>query len=38
MSKAEKEFGFKAKTSFEEGLEKTIDWYKYKMHEQKLNE
>jgi len=27
VSKAEKEFGFKAKTSFEEGLRKTIDWY-----------
>ncbi|MDP2279687.1 MAG: GDP-L-fucose synthase [Nitrospirota bacterium] len=27
-SKAEKEFGFKAKTSFEEGLKKTIEWYK----------
>jgi GDP-L-fucose synthase len=27
-SRAEKEFGFKAKTSFEEGLRKTIDWYK----------
>ena len=26
-SKAEKEFGFKAKTNFEEGLKKTIDWY-----------
>jgi len=26
-SKAEKEFGFKAVTSFEEGLKKTIDWY-----------
>ena len=26
-SKAEKEFGFKAKTSFEEGLKKTITWY-----------
>lgn len=26
-SKAEKEFGFKAKTSFEEGLRKTIEWY-----------
>lgn len=26
-SKAEKEFGFKAKTSFEEGLQKTIVWY-----------
>ncbi len=27
-SRAEKEFGFKAKTSFEEGLKKTIEWYK----------
>jgi len=27
-SKAEKEFGFRAKTSFEEGLRKTIEWYK----------
>ena len=27
-SKAEKEFGFKAKVSFEEGLKKTIDWYR----------
>jgi len=27
-SKAEKEFGFKAKTSFEEGLRKTIEWYR----------
>ena len=26
-SKAEKEFGFKAETSLEEGLKKTIDWY-----------
>ncbi len=26
-SKAEREFGFKAKTSFEKGLKKTIDWY-----------
>jgi len=26
-SKAEKEFGFKAKTGFEEGLRKTIEWY-----------
>jgi len=28
VSKAFNEFGFKAKTNFEEGLEKTIDWYK----------
>lgn len=27
VSRAEKEFGFKAKTNFEEGLRKTIDWY-----------
>ena len=27
VSRAEKEFGFKAKTSFEEGLRKTIEWY-----------
>jgi len=26
-SKAEKEFGYKAKTDFREGLKKTIDWY-----------
>lgn len=26
-SKAEKEFGFKSKTNFEKGLQKTIDWY-----------
>jgi len=26
-AKAEKEFGFKAKTNFENGLRKTIDWY-----------
>jgi len=30
VSRAEKEFGFKAKTSFEEGLKKTIGWYKEK--------
>lgn len=27
-SRAEKEFGFKSKTTFEEGLRKTIAWYK----------
>ena len=26
-SKAEKEFGFKAKVKFDEGLRKTIEWY-----------
>jgi len=28
ISKAEQEFGFKAKTNFEKGLKKTISWYK----------
>lgn len=28
VSRAKKEFGFKARTSFEEGLKKTIKWYK----------
>jgi GDP-L-fucose synthase len=27
-TKAEREFGFRAKTNFREGLRKTIDWYK----------
>jgi GDP-L-fucose synthase len=27
VTKAEKEFGFKAKTKFEEGLKRTIEWY-----------
>jgi len=27
VSKAEKEFGFRAKVDFREGLKKTIDWY-----------
>jgi len=26
--RAEKEFGFKAKMDFEEGLKRTIEWYK----------
>lgn len=28
VTRAYKEFGFKAKTSFEQGLKKTIEWYK----------
>jgi GDP-L-fucose synthase len=28
ITKAFREFGFKSKTSFEEGLKKTIEWYK----------
>jgi len=27
-TKAFKEFGFKARTNFEQGLKNTIDWYK----------
>jgi nucleoside-diphosphate-sugar epimerase len=27
VTKAEKEFGFKAKTKFEDGLKRTIEWY-----------
>jgi nucleoside-diphosphate-sugar epimerase len=27
VSKAEKEFGFRAKTGLEVGLKKTIDWF-----------
>jgi len=28
VTRAEQAFGFKAGTSFEEGLEKTIEWYR----------
>ncbi len=28
VSRAEKEFGFKSRTTFEQGLKKTIEWYK----------
>lgn len=31
VSKAEKEFGFKAEVNFEEGLKRTIDWYRRTM-------
>lgn len=30
-NRAEREFGFKAETSFRDGLKKTIDWYKLKI-------
>lgn len=33
VSRAEKEFGFKAKVGFEEGLRSTIDWYEQKRKE-----
>jgi GDP-L-fucose synthase len=40
VSKAEKEFGFKADTDFEKGLKKTIEWYlenkKYSQHDRFL--
>ncbi len=35
-SKAEREFGFKASTSFEDGLKVTIDWYA--RHRKQMNE
>lgn len=31
VSRAEREFGFKAQVGFEEGLRRTIEWYKTKM-------
>lgn len=40
VSKAEREFGFKAFTPFHEGLKKTVDWYKnefYRGHPQFLH-
>jgi GDP-L-fucose synthase len=33
-SRAEREFGFRARTGFEEGLSRTIDWYRQQRHEQ----
>jgi len=33
VSRAKQEFGFEAKTDFEDGLKKTIDWYKKKFLE-----
>ncbi len=35
VSRAEREFGFKAKVSFEEGLRKTIEWYAINVNEVK---
>ncbi len=32
ISKAEALFGFRARTTFEEGLQKTADWYRQQMH------
>jgi len=34
-TKAFREFGFKAKTDFREGLKKTIEWYKKSMRSKK---
>ncbi|MHC1740415.1 MAG: GDP-L-fucose synthase family protein [Anaerolineaceae bacterium] len=33
VGRAEREFGFKAQVTFEEGLKRTIDWYSQKMKE-----
>ncbi|MCK5434258.1 MAG: hypothetical protein KAI42_03110, partial [Dehalococcoidales bacterium] len=35
-SRAEREFGFKAKTGFEQGLRKTIQWYKQRQVKAKV--
>lgn len=35
ISKAEREFGFKAKVDLRAGLEKTINWYKANLSEAK---
>lgn len=32
VSRAERLFGFRARTSFEEGLKRTIDWYRRSLH------
>jgi GDP-L-fucose synthase len=37
-SRAEREFGFRAKTDFEEGLTRTIDWYRRYRREQLASE
>lgn len=37
VSRAEKEFGFKAGTSFDEGLKRTIQWYEANREELQLN-
>ncbi len=33
-TRAQREFGFRAQTSFEEGLQRTIDWYREVRHQQ----
>ena len=33
--RAEREFGFRAKTNFEEGLKRTVDWYRENRHKLK---
>jgi GDP-L-fucose synthase len=35
-SRAEREFGFKAKMDFKEGLKKTFEWYKKNENEKKI--
>jgi GDP-L-fucose synthase len=35
VERAEREFGFKAQVNFEEGLRRTIDWYKTQMTAEK---
>lgn len=38
ISRAEKEFGFKAKTDFDEGLKRTIEWYVSKTENRRMGE
>jgi GDP-L-fucose synthase len=38
VSRAAQEFGFSARTSFEEGLAKTIEWYRKQRYEQPKND
>ncbi|NIN63983.1 MAG: NAD-dependent epimerase/dehydratase family protein, partial [Anaerolineae bacterium] len=37
-SRAEREFGFRAQTSFEEGLQKTVEWYRAHRHQQSTSD
>jgi GDP-L-fucose synthase len=34
VNRAEREFGFRARTSFEEGMKKTVEWYRDHRHDQ----
>ncbi|MBU2524243.1 GDP-L-fucose synthase [Patescibacteria group bacterium] len=38
VTRAESEFGFKARTNFEDGLKRTIDWYREKQNSEMVRE